>query len=84
MVSPATIHVGAEEIRKGMPTDVYQSIINCVDDSKANDVITQNALDHFVKLFPKGGWSAEGIQDGAAKGYEYAWTGIIGMVSLLT
>lgn len=70
----------ADAIRKGMPTEVYQSIVNCVDDSKPNDVITENAFESFVKIFPKGGWSADGIQDGNAKGLEYAWTGIIGMV----
>jgi len=56
-----------------MPSEVYQSIVNCVDDSKASDVITKNAYDSFVKLFPKGGWSVN-------EGMEYAWTGIIGMV----
>jgi hypothetical protein len=56
-----------------MPTEVYQSIVNCVDDSKASDVITKNAYDSFTKLFPKGGWSE-------TEGMEYAWTGIIGMV----
>jgi hypothetical protein len=56
-----------------MPSEVYQSIVNCVDDSKASDVITKNAYDSFTKLFPKGGWSE-------TEGMEYAWTGIIGMV----
>jgi hypothetical protein len=56
-----------------MPSEVYQSIVNCVDDSKASDVITKNAYDSFTKLFPKGGWSD-------TEGMEYAWTGIIGMV----
>jgi hypothetical protein len=64
-----------------MPTEVYQSIVNCVDDSVPSDVITRNALESFVNIFPKGGWSAEGIEGGNAKGLEYAWTGIIGMVS---
>jgi glycine/D-amino acid oxidase-like deaminating enzyme len=59
-----------------MPTEVYQSIINCVDDSGPNDIITQNAVEHFAKVFPDGGWTA----DEEAKGLEYAWTGIIGMV----
>ena len=56
-----------------MPSEVYQSIINCVDDSKASDVITKNAYESFIKLFPKGEWSE-------SNGMEYAWTGIIGMV----
>lgn len=56
-----------------MPSEVYQSIINCVDDSKASDVITKNAYESFIKLFPKGEWSE-------TNGMEYAWTGIIGMV----
>jgi hypothetical protein len=56
-----------------MPSEVYQSIINCVDDSEASDTITTNAFESFVKLFPRGGWSKE-------EGLEYAWTGIIGMV----
>jgi len=58
-----------------MPSEVYQSIINCVDDSKASDVITKNAYESFIKLFPRGGWSE-------TDGMEYAWTGIIGMVYL--
>jgi len=60
-----------------MPPDIYQSIINCVDDSHASDVITKNAFDSFVKLFPTGGWSEDGTR------MEYAWTGIIGMVRFL-
>ena len=60
-----------------MPPDIYQSIINCVDDSHASDVITKNAFDSFVKLFPTGGWSEDGTR------MEYAWTGIIGMVRYL-
>lgn len=56
-----------------MPPEVYQSIVNCVDDSEASDVITKNAFASFIKLFPKGGWSE-------TEGLEYAWTGIIGMV----
>lgn len=58
-----------------MPPEVYQSIIDCVDDSEASDVITKNAFESFVQLSPKGGWSKDGT------GMEYAWTGIIGMVS---
>jgi hypothetical protein len=65
--------VKTDDYRRGMPSEVYQSIVNCVDDSKASDEITKNAYDSFTKLFPKGGWSEN-------DGMEYAWTGIIGMV----
>lgn len=68
--------------RQGMPPEVFQSIVNTVDDSKASDIITQNALDSFVKIFPRGGWTSDQSADGGAKGFEYSWTGIIGMVSI--
>jgi hypothetical protein len=55
-----------------------------VDDSCANPLVTQNGVETFAELYPKGGWSAEGIDEGRAKGYEYAWTGIIGMVRVET
>ena len=58
-----------------MPTTVYQSIINNVDDSKGNDIISANALESIGKIFPTSGWG--GPEKG---GFEYAWAGIIGMV----
>jgi len=62
---------------KGMPSEVYQSIINSVDDSQGHDIISANALEAIGSIFPKSGWG------GPAKGgFEYAWAGIIGMVSL--
>lgn len=59
-----------------MPPAVYQAIINTVDDSHAHDVITSNALEALGSIFPDSGWGGE-----KKGGYEYAWTGIIGMVS---
>jgi hypothetical protein len=67
--------------RQGMPPEVFQSIVNTVDDSGPHDAITQNALDSFVKIFPKGGWTSDRSGEEGAKGFEYSWTGIIGMVS---
>lgn len=64
-----------------MPPEVFQSIVNTVDDSGPHEAITQNALDSFVKIFPGGGWTSDQSAPGGAKGFEYSWTGIIGMVS---
>lgn len=66
--------------RKGIPPEVYEAIVNTVDDSGPSDILTENGLRTFAKLMPKGGWSADGFKDGNARGYEYAWSGIIGMV----
>ena len=64
-----------------MPASLRQSITNTVDDSSPNKDITTNAYETYCSLLGKGGWNAQGIQDGKAAGFEYAWTGIIGMVS---
>ena len=60
-----------------MPSEVYQSIVNSVDDSQGHDIISANALEAIGSIFPKSGWG--GPERG---GFEYAWAGIIGMVSL--
>ncbi len=65
-----------------MPPTLRQSIINTVDDSSPNSDITTNAYETYCSLLGEGGWDAHGIREGKAKGFEYAWTGIIGMVQL--
>ena len=58
-----------------MPSAIYQSILNNVDDSNGNDTIYDNALEAIANIFPESGWG--GSKQG---GFEYSWTGIIGMV----
>jgi len=62
-----------------MPAEVYQSILNNVDDSQGHDVISANALEAIGNIFPQSGWG--GPEKG---GFEYSWAGIIGMVIVFT
>lgn len=81
-----------------MPKALQQSLINNVDDSKPMDDVTVNAFSTFSKLFPDAGYNPSGLRVGSipdkdveghasdtdTQGFEYAWSGIIGMVSLRT
>lgn len=66
-----------------MPEAVRQAIINSVDDSKPSDEITENAMRQYTNLFAAGGWDPSLAAKGTKEGHDYAWAGIIGMVSLL-
>ncbi|WVQ62711.1 uncharacterized protein L199_000859 [Kwoniella botswanensis] len=74
-----SITLGTSRKWHGMSAATEASIHNTVDDSSYSTEVTQNAVEQFVKLFPEGGWTSDGIEEGKAKGYEYSWTGIIGM-----
>ncbi|WRT63779.1 uncharacterized protein IL334_000704 [Kwoniella shivajii] len=74
-----SISLGTSRKWHGMSPETAKSIVNTVDDSSYSSEITRNAVEEFAKLFPEGGWSAEGLKEGKAKGYEYSWTGIIAM-----
>jgi hypothetical protein len=77
-----------------MPKALQESLINNVDDSKPMDEVTVNAFSTFTKLFPDAGFDASGLKIGnipdkdveadkreaGIKGFDYAWSGIIGMV----
>lgn len=79
-----------------MPKSLQQSLINNVDDSRPMDEVTVNAYSTFSKLFPSAGYDPSGLKVGEIgdkdvprngdkpeyKGFEYAWSGIIGMVSV--
>jgi hypothetical protein len=66
-----------------MDPSIRARIVNTVDDAAPIDAITANALAAWGKLFPQGGWDTRLEGKGAEGGHEYAWTGIIGMVSAL-
>lgn len=80
-----------------MPKALQQSLINNVDDSMPIDEVTVNAFSTFSKLFPTAGYDVSGLKVGDiqdkdvqpergvvdSKGFEYAWSGIIGMVRVL-
>jgi hypothetical protein len=66
-----------------MSPETRATLINSVDDSKPADEITENAMGQFAKLFAAGGWDPSLEAKGKKTGHDYAWTGIIGMVSLL-
>ncbi|WWC58190.1 uncharacterized protein I303_100726 [Kwoniella dejecticola CBS 10117] len=74
-----SISLGTSRKWHGMSPATAAAIQNTVDDSSYSTEVTQNAVEQFAKLFPDGGWSSEGLEEGKAKGYEYSWTGIIGM-----
>ncbi|KAJ9110658.1 hypothetical protein QFC19_001487 [Naganishia cerealis] len=75
-------------------SSLHETLINNVDDSAPMDEITVNAFTTFSKLFPQAGYNASGMQPGQIgdkdssydsgkpdyKGFEYAWSGIIGMI----
>lgn len=79
-----------------MPKALQQSLINNVDDSKPMDEVTVNAFSTFSKLFPNAGYDASDLKVGDipdkdaepdrgvvdSKGFEYAWSGIIGIVRI--
>lgn len=62
---------------QGMPQSLKDEITDCVDDSKPSDEVTHNAVGTFKELFGR----TEDLNAGA---HEYAWSGIIGMVSETT
>lgn len=57
-----------------MPPSLKESLIDCVDDSKPSDEVTANAMGTYKELFGR----AEDLDPSKD---EYAWSGIIGMVS---
>lgn len=78
-----------------MPKPLHESLINNVDDSSPVDEITVNAFTTFAKLFPQAGYDPSHMTPGQtgdentstdsseaqSTGFEYAWSGIIGVVS---
>jgi hypothetical protein len=77
-----------------MPKALQASLANNVDDSAPIDAVTVNAFSTISKLFPKAGYDASKLQKMAkdseqsnsqadSTGLEYAWSGIIGVVSSL-
>ncbi|WWC85870.1 uncharacterized protein L201_000737 [Kwoniella dendrophila CBS 6074] len=74
-----SITLGTSRKWDGMSPETAAAIQNTVDDSSYSTEITDNAVEQFRKLFPEGGWTSQGIEEGKAVGYEYSWTGIIGM-----
>jgi hypothetical protein len=77
-----------------MPKALQASLANNVDDSAPIDAVTVNAFSTLSKLFPKAGYDASKLQtmakdpeqsnsEGDSTGLEYAWSGIIGVVSSL-
>jgi hypothetical protein len=78
-----------------MPKVLHESLINNVDDSAPVDEITVNAFSTFSKLFPQAGYNPSDMKPGQIpdkdistdsskpeyEGFEYAWSGIIGVVS---
>ncbi|KAK4688190.1 hypothetical protein P7C73_g1922, partial [Tremellales sp. Uapishka_1] len=74
-----TIVIGTSRGWKGMPESVRESMMNTVDDSAADPIITKNSYETFCRLLPEGGWSTEGLEEGTAKGFDHAWAGIIAM-----
>lgn len=75
-----------------MPKALQESLINNVDDSAPMDAVTVNAFSTFSKLFPSAGYDPSNIEDTVKNskqnsekedttGLEYAWSGIIGVVS---
>lgn len=78
--------------RSGMPKALQASLANNVDDSAPIDDVTVNAFSTLSKLFPKAGYDASKLEstakgsvqsdsEGDSTGLEYAWSGIIGVVS---
>ncbi|OCF36345.1 hypothetical protein I316_02220 [Kwoniella heveanensis BCC8398] len=76
-----SIVLGLSRSWDGMTPEAVESSKNTVDDSAPFLEATQNGAKELTKLFPEGGWSAdpEGIKNGTAEGFEYSWSGIIGM-----
>lgn len=77
-----------------MPKALQESLANNVDDSAPIDEVTVNAFSTFSKLFPSAGYDASHVEatvknaessseKGNSTGLEYAWSGIIGVVSAL-
>ena len=75
-----------------MPKALQESLANNVDDSAPMDEVTKNAFSTFSKLFPSAGYDASqaaatveqtrsGSEARNSTGLEYAWSGIIGVVS---
>lgn len=64
-----------------MDPSIRNRIVNTVDDTAPIDAITANALSAWSNLFPNGKWDTKLESKGQPDAHEYAWTGIIGMVS---
>lgn len=77
-----SIVLGTSRLYDAMSAETKRSIVDTVDDSKPTDEITENAIKVYAELFHQGGWDGSMAAKGTEKGYEYAWTGIIGMVCL--
>lgn len=75
-----------------MPKSLQESLANNVDDAAPIDAVTVNAFSTFSKLFPSAGYDSSNVEmtvknpeqsskEGVFTGLEYAWSGIIGVVS---
>ncbi|WVR03558.1 hypothetical protein IAU60_000550 [Kwoniella sp. DSM 27419] len=74
-----TIVMGLSRSWEGMSEDAVKAQRNTVDDSSYLPEAVQDGANQMVKLFPEGGYGNTGLEEGTAKGYEYSWSGIIGM-----